>query len=103
MRAVCEVFEPREMPSSRSGAGRPSSAKNTAREVVVEMLAGVDQHLLVRAAQRPDTAAALMNCGRLPTTVRTFIRLTSRLPEPQSDFVEVGADPCRDSRALADR
>ena len=30
MRAVCEVLEPPAMPSWTSGAGRPSSAKNTA-------------------------------------------------------------------------
>ena len=29
MRAVCDVFEPSDTPSSRSGGGRPSSEKNT--------------------------------------------------------------------------
>ena len=39
------------------------------------MLAGVHQQLLTAGAQaRGETAAALMNCGRLPMTVRTLQR-----------------------------
>ena len=39
------------MASSWSGAGRPSSAKEDADELVVEMLPGVHEHLLIGLAQ----------------------------------------------------
>ena len=76
------------------GRGQAELGEEHRRELVVEVLAGVDEHLLVDPAQRPgDTAAALMNCGRLPMTVRIFIR-RSRLRAAQR--VELGADALRD-------
>ena len=47
----------------------PSSSKKTLRELVVVVLPGVDEQLLVRLAQRRDTAAAFTNWGRFPTIV----------------------------------
>ncbi len=52
MRAVCEVFVPPPIPSSRSGWASPSSAKNTRRQRVVIVLAGMHQHLLVLLSQQ---------------------------------------------------
>ena len=42
-----------------------------ARELVVVVLAGVDQHLVRDRPQRSETAAAFTNCGLLPMTVST--------------------------------
>ena len=70
--APCCVPPPR---SSRcSGRGSPSSSKKTCESCVVVVLARVDEHLR-RAARAggAETAAALMNCGRFPMTVRTRI------------------------------
>ena len=56
MRAVCEVFEPSAMPELAVGRGQPELGEEHRRQLVVEVLAGVDQHLLVRAraaAARP--------------------------------------------------
>ena len=73
MRAVCSVFVPPRMPSSRSGRGIPSSCDEDRRQLVVVVLAGVDEQLLVRRSRsRRETAAALTNCGRLPMTVTTL-------------------------------
>ena len=52
MRAVCSVFVPPWMPSSRSGRGTPSSSTKTVRQLVVVVLAGVDEQLVVLGAQQ---------------------------------------------------
>ena len=41
------------------------------RERFVVVLAGVDEDLAATARSGPETAAALMNCGRFPITVST--------------------------------
>ena len=56
-----------------AGSGSPSSSKKTCRQLGVPVLPRVEDDLLdPRVAQRLETGADLMNCGRLPTTVRTF-------------------------------
>ena len=65
-------------------------------ELVVVVLAGVDEQLLVlaRAAAR-ETAAALTNCGRLPMTVT--IRTGQRAAAPSSCAI------CARTRSSASR
>ena len=53
MRAVCSVFEPPPIPSSRSGRGMPELLEEDRRQLVVVVLAGVDEQLLVLLAQQP--------------------------------------------------
>ena len=74
MRAVCSVFVPPRMPSSRSGRGTPSSAKKTVE--ARRRSAGRCGRAARRAPARSgrETAAALTNCGRFPMTVRTRSR-----------------------------
>ena len=52
MRAVCSVFVPPAMCSWCSGRGTCSSSKKIALELVVVVLAGVDEHLVVALAQQ---------------------------------------------------
>src|SRR6476469_4718446 len=70
MRAACEVLVPPAMPSSRSGRARPSSAKNTRDSQSSWCWPVCTRISSWRSRSGPDTAAALMNWGRLPTTVR---------------------------------
>ena len=73
IRAVCSPCVPDPTPSSMSGSGSASSRKNCADIVVVVVLSGVQQDLaMTLRASGALTAAALMNCGRAPTTVRIF-------------------------------
>ena len=58
-----------------SGAGSSSSSKKTADISAVVVLPGVHQDLVVpHRAMARLTTAALTNCGRAPTTVRTVRR-----------------------------
>ena len=53
------------------GAGELELVEEDLRERLVVVLARMDEHLAGHRAERPETAAALMNCGRFPMTVRT--------------------------------
>ena len=54
------------------GPRQAQLGKEHARERVVVVLAGVTSTSSWRSRNGPDTAAALTNCGLLPTTVRIF-------------------------------
>ena len=73
-RAVCSACVPDPLSMRRSAGAQAELLEEDLREVGVVVLAGVDEHVV---AQRPSSAratgAALMNCGRLPTTETTFI------------------------------
>src|SRR5918911_4585878 len=90
MRDVWEVLDPSAIPSSRSGAGSPSSRKNTAESSSSKCWPVCTRTSSCWARSGSDTAAALMNCGRLPTTVRTL-----------NGSSKLGADPLPDERGDA--
>src|SRR3954471_8288303 len=71
MRAVCSVFVPPWMPSSRSGRGTPSSSTNTVLSSSSWCWPVWTSSSSCSARSRRDTAAALTNCGRFPMTVTT--------------------------------
>ena len=51
MRAVCEVLEPPEIAELHVRCGQPELGEEHRRELIVEVLAGVDQQLLAPSAQ----------------------------------------------------
>src|SRR4051812_18006318 len=71
MRAVCSVFVPPWMPSSRSGRGTPSSSTKTVLSSSSWCWPVWTSSSSCPARSRRDTAAALTNCGRFPMTVTT--------------------------------
>ena len=73
MREVCDVLEPPETPSSRSGGGTPSSRKNTAESSSSWCWPVWTSTSSWRSRSGRDTAAALTNWGRLPMTVRILM------------------------------
>ena len=75
MRAVCSVFVPPWMSSSRSGRGH-AELLDEDRATARRRSAGRCGRAARRARSRSsrETAAALTNCGRLPMTVTTFTR-----------------------------
>src|SRR5450755_1022562 len=111
IRPACDVFEPPDTLSSRSGAGSPSSLKNTAESSSSKCWPVWTITSSCCSRSFGDTAAALMNWGRLPITVSTFIvRHPSGRPPPQrraispaSSAAELGADAVRDGRRRSRR
>src|ERR1700759_3836240 len=81
------------MPNSRSGAGTPSSAKNTALSSSSKCWPVWISTSSCTRRSGIDSAAALMNCGRLPTTVRIFIAGPLGTRRRSSTCVELGLDP----------
>src|ERR1700761_3670923 len=73
MREVWELAEPSEIPSWRSGAGSPNSEKNTADRRSSKCWPVWTRISSCSRRNGGGTAAALMNCGRFPITVRTFM------------------------------
>src|SRR5919199_2263380 len=71
IRAVCSVFVPPWMPSSRSGRGTPSSSTKTVLSSSSWCWPVWTSSSSWSARSRRDTAAALTNCGRFPMTVTT--------------------------------
>ena len=71
IRAVCSVFVPPWMPSSRSGRGTPSSSTKTVLSSSSWCWPVWTSTSSARSRSRVDTAAAFTNCGRFPMTVRT--------------------------------
>ena len=72
IRASCEMLDPPAIPNSRSGRASPSSRKKTAESESSWCWPVCTITSSCRSRSSPETAAALMNCGRLPTTVRIF-------------------------------
>ena len=99
MRAVCAVFVPPPRSSRCSGRGSAELVEEDLRELVVVVLARVDEHLVARPSRRrSETAAALMNCGRFPMTVRTRIVIVVH-----GDWARMLATPCSRARDVRRR
>ena len=69
MRAVCDGVRAAADAELALGRREPELVEEDGGQLVVEVLAGVDHAPpRGRARRRGETAAALMNCGRLPMT-----------------------------------
>ena len=96
MRAVCSVFVPPWIPSSRSGRGTPSSSTNTVLSSSSWCWPVWTSSSSCSARSARETAAALTNCGRFPMTVTTR---KARSPAKRGALSACRAELLRDLRA----
>src|ERR1700759_2623835 len=102
MAEVCDLAEPRLISSWRSGAGNPNSAKNTAERRSSKCWPVWTRLSWCSRRSGGDPGAALMNCGRLPITVRPFMTGRARAPGSAAELLgDAGRD--RLARAVRDR